>query len=245
MLIMRHLLLYTLTLVLFCVSPQKAHATIRSTTLTPFPIQLIWEEKEGVIELAFIRTPVGSSELPLLREHIYIGTTYTRSNMDDDTQEDLIAQVTFQHAENTNSGLQLWIGALSDRSTAWVASTPIARTKWDKIPMQLVKPKGSALYISPKTPEYQGSSIFEGEDALSFIYLVYLTKEGFSILQDQQFYKLIIPTLQIAVNSEYEPMKRHTYTKMLTDMEALSSGMPPSSPVIRNFNWRKILNLKW
>ena len=245
MFIIRHLLLCVSAMMLFLALPLEAGAAIRSTSLSPFPIQLLWEEEEGIIKLAFIRSPAGSYELPLLREHVYIGTTYAKSNMDDDAEEDMIAQLTFQHAENTNTGLQLWIGILSDRPTAWVASTPIARTKWDKTPMQLVKPKGSALYISPKTPGYEGSSVFEGEDALSFIYLVYLTKEGFSILQDQQFYKLIIPTLQIAVNSEYEPMKRHTYTKMLADTEALANGMPPSSPVIRNFNWKKILTLQW
>ena len=141
--------------------------------------------------------------------------------------------------------MHLWVATILQTPRLWVASTPIAATRWDKIPTKLVVAKGTALYVSPQTPIYTDIQSCEGADALSFVYTIRLTSDGPMFYPEPNVYKQLLATVEIIKNSEYEPMKRQAYTRLLSEFKNLSAGNRPSTAVIRNFNWKKILTTEW
>lgn len=237
------LIFFIFPLVLLCST--MSNAEIRMINFDGYPITLILGEEDTVITSAFLKSPSGIHEISALRNLSYAGMLSTQSKIEEDSEEGILWKLTFFDPENQGSGLHLWVATLLQTPRLWVASTPIAATRWDKIPTKLVVAKGTALYVSPQTPIYTDIKSFEGADALSFVYTIRLTSDGPMFYPEPNVYKQLLATVEIIKNSEYEPMKRQAYTRLLNEFKNLSAGNRPSTAVIRNFNWKKILTTEW
>ena len=236
------------SLLFFCfllLLPAVSSAEIRIISFDGYPVTLVLGEEEKTITSAFLKSPSGIHEISALRNLSYAGMVSTQSRIDEENQDGILWKLTFFNPDTPGNGLHLWIAAVFQKPRLWVASTPIAATRWDKIPTKLVVSKGTALYVSPQTPTYNNIQSFEGPDVLSFVYTVRLTSDGPLFYPEPKVYQQLLATVEIAKNSEYEPLKRQAYTRLLSEFRKLSTGNRPSTEVIRNFNWKKILTTEW
>ncbi len=220
-------------------------AEIRMISFDGYPVTLILGEEDKVITSAFLKSPSGIHEISALCDLSYAGMVSTQSKIEGENREGILWKLTFFDPDNQGNGLHLWVATILQAQQLWVASTPIAATRWDKIPTKLVVAKGTALYVSPQTPVYNDIQSFEGADVLSFVYTVRLTSDGPLFYPESNVYKQLLATVEMIKNSEYEPMKRQAYTRLLSEFKKLSTGNRPSTEVIRNFNWKKILTTEW
>lgn len=242
---LRQKMIRNLLCLLLLLLPTTGGAEIRVINFDAHPVTLVLGEEERVITSSFLKTPSGIHEISALSNLSYAGMSSTQSQLDEEKGEGTLWKLTFFNPENRGSGLHLWIAVVSKKPRLWVASTPIAATRWDRIPTRLMVSKGTALYVCPQTPVYDDVQSFEGANILSFVYTVRLTSDGPLFYPDPKVYQQLLPTVEITKNSEYEPMRRQAYTRLLGEFQKLAAGKRPSTAVIRNFNWKKILTTEW
>ena len=209
------------------------------------PVNLILETREGVITSALLRSPAGIQRILPIEGYAYAGESFVEPYADGDFCKDLLWSITFIRPGDHSRGLYLWIGAMTQIPRAWVIISPLGQTYWDTIPVKLYAPRNIALFVSPNLPAYRDLPQFGGSRTLTFVYTIALTPEGPNFQVVPEVYRQLYKITALVRDAEQIPERKESYSLLLADYEALSKGGKPSTEVIQNFTWKRILNLDW
>ncbi len=223
--------------------PTEGRVSVRTLRVADFPIVLVYEQQEGSVTSAWLRTPAGSMKIEEIEGLSFISDSSFVSNVDNDTKDDLMWRISFTNF--AGDGVHLWIGMTTWSPKLFIFAAPYQYTRWDVIPAKLVVPKGTAVYVSPATPSYNKAGKFSGKESYSFVYTVRMTPEGPAFVPVPDVYKQLAVLLKAGIQGEYSPMKRLAYVRMLEEFNNLASGKPPQAETMLNFQMQKIGTLSW
>ncbi len=209
------------------------------------PVILLLETSEGVITSALLRSPAGIQKVLPLEGYVFAGESVVEPYADHDLRKDLLWTITLTKPGDRSKGLCLWIGVTTLVPRAWIIISPLGQTYWDSIPVKLYAPRGIALFVSPNLPAYAELPQFGGSRTLTFVYTIALTPEGPNFQVIPEVYRQLHRITSIIMDAEKIPERREAYSRLLADYESLSKGGKPSTEVIQNFAWKRILNLDW
>ncbi len=209
------------------------------------PINLVLEISEGVITSALLRSPAGIQKVLPIEGYVYTGENVVQPYVDGDFRKDLLWSITLTRPGDRSRGLYLWIGVTTRNPRAWVIISPLGQTYWDSIPVKVYAPKGISLFVSPNLPAYRDLPQFGGSRTLTFVYTVALTEEGPNFQVVPEVYRQLHKITAMVRDAEQIPERKEAYSLLLADYESLSRGGKPSTEVIQNFTWKRILNLDW
>lgn len=216
---------------------------LRALSVGNFPIVIIFEQSQGEVTSAWLRTPAGVKQIEQLEGLSYVSDSVFLSKVDQDDKEDLLWRTSFTNFEGT--GAHLWIGVTTWSPRVLIFTTPYEYTRWDAVPAKLVVPKGTAVYISPAIPTYDKSDSYRGRDSYSFIYTIRMTPEGPAFVPVPDVYKQLSILLRAGIQGEFTPAKRLAYVRMLNEFNSLANGKPPKAETLLNFQIEKIAVLSW
>ena len=218
---------------------------LKVLTVPGHPVSLVLEASEGIITSALLRSPAGIQKILPLEGYAYAGETYTEPYADGDFRKDLLWTITFTRPGDRSRGIYLWIGVTTQIPRAWVVISPLGQTYWDTIPMKVYAPRGTALFVSPNLPAYDDLPQFGGSRTLTFVYTIALTPEGPNFQPIPEVYRQLYRITATIREAEQINERREAYSRLLEDYETLSRGGKPSTEVIQNFTWKRILYLDW
>lgn len=234
-----------LTLCLSFTSSPAAAQHLKILSVPGHPLSLVLETSEGVITSALLRSPAGIQKILPLEGFVYAGETFAEPYADGDIRKDLLWTITFTRPGDRSRGIYLWIGLTTRIPRAWVIISPLGQTYWDTIPMKVYAPRGTALFVSPNLPAYGDLPQFGGNRTLTFVYTIALTPEGPNFLPVPEVYRQLYTITATIRDAEQITERREAYSRLLEDYETLSRGGKPSTEVIQNFTWKRILCLDW
>jgi hypothetical protein len=238
-------LFVALALYVSCSSAPAAAEYLKILSVPGHPVNLILETNEGVISTALLRSPAGIQKILPLEGYVYAGETRAEPYADGDLRKDLLWTITFTRPGDRSRGIYLWIGLTTRIPRAWVIISPLGQTYWDTIPMKVYAPRGTALFVSPNLPAYGDLPQFGGNRTLTFVYTIALTPEGPNFLPMPEVYRQLYIITATIRDAEQVAERREAYSRLLEDYEILSRGGKPSTEVIQNFTWKRILCLDW
>lgn len=218
---------------------------LKVLTVPGHPVSLVLETSEGVVTSALLRSPAGIQKILPIEGYVYAGESFVEPCADEDFRKDLLWEITFTKPGDRSRGLYLWIGAMTRIPRAWVVISPLGQTYWDTIPVKLYAPRGIALFVSPNLPAYGDLPQFGGSRTLTFVYTIALTSEGPNFQVIPEVYRQLYKITALVRDAELIPERKEAYSLLLMDYESLSKGGKPSTEVIQNFTWKRILNLDW
>lgn len=218
---------------------------IKILSVPGHPVSLVIETSEGIITSAFLRSPAGIQKILPIEGYVYTGESVVEPYADEDLCKDLLWTITFTRPGDRSRGLYLWIGSVTLTPRAWVVISPLGQTYWDTIPVKLYAPRGIALFVSPNLPAYMDLPQFGGSRTLTFVYTIALTQEGPNFQVIPEVYRQLHKITAIIRDAEQIPERKEAYSLLLSDYESLSRGGKPSTEVIQNFTWKRILDLDW
>lgn len=240
-----------LTLILFLWSMASGSAlpagaqNIKILSVPGHPVSLVLETSEGIITSALLRSPAGIQKILPIEGYMYAGESVVEPYADEDFRKDLLWAITFTRPGDRSRGLYLWIGVVTRTPRAWVVLSPLGQTYWDTVPVKVYAPRGVALFVSPNLPAYNNLPQFGGSRTLTFVYTIALSQEGPNFQVIPEVYRQLHRITSIIRDAEQIPERKEAYTLLLADYESLSRGGKPSTEVIQNFTWKRILNLDW
>ncbi len=235
----------TFFLLLVCLHFPAEAQHLKVLSVPGHPVSLVLENTDGVISSALLRSPAGIQKILPLEGYVYAGESHTEPYADGDFKKDLLWTITFTRPGDRSRGIYLWIGVTSQIPRAWVIISPLGQTYWDTIPMKVYVPKGIALFVSPNLPAYDELPQFGGNRTLTFVYTIALTPEGPNFQPVPEVYRQLYRITATIRDAEQITERREAYSRMLEDYESLSRGGKPSTEVIQNFTWKRILFLDW
>ncbi len=237
--------LISFLLLLICLNSAADAQHLKILSVPGHPVSLILENTDGVISSALLRSPAGIQKILPLEGYVYAGESHTEPYADGDFKKDLLWTITFTRPGDRSRGIYLWIGVSSQMPRAWVIISPLGQTYWDTIPMKVYVPRGIALFVSPNLPAYDDLPQFGGNRTLTFVYTIALTPEGPNFQPIPEVYRQLYRITATIRDAEQIDERRDAYSRMLGDYESLSRGGKPSTEVIQNFTWKRILFLDW
>ena len=222
----------------------EKNISIRALEIPEFPITLVLEQEQGVINSAWLRTPAGARKLDQLDGLTYISSTSVISKVDQDAKNDLLWRLSFINIKG--EGVHIWIGMTTWAPRVFIYSSPFRYTRWHALPAKIVVPHGTSLYISPTTPPYPMiDKQYEGRDSYTFIYSMMMTPEGPAFVPVPSVYKQLSVLLKAGMQGETSPQKRLAYVRMLTEFNRLADGKAPQADTLINLPLEKIDVLSW
>ncbi|MDO9509174.1 MAG: hypothetical protein Q7I97_07565 [Thermovirgaceae bacterium] len=225
-------------------SPARAQ-DLKVLSVPGHPVTMVLATSEGVIISALLRSPAGIQKILPIEGFVFAGESVVEPYADGDFGKDLLWTITFTKPGDRSRGLYLWIGVTTQIPRAWVIISPLGQTYWDTIPVKLYAPRGTALFVSPNLPAYGDLPQFGGSRTLTFVYTISLTQEGPNFQVIPEVYRQLHKITAMVRDAEQIPERKEAYSRLLTDYESLSRGGKPSTEVIQNFTWKRILNLDW
>lgn len=226
-----------------CDDPTEGRISVRTMRVSDFPIVLVFEQQNGSVTSAWLRSPAGAVPLEEIEGLSFISDSSFISQVDQDNKDDLMWRLSFTNFEG--DGAHLWIGMTTWSPKLFISSTPYQYTRWDIIPAKLIVPKGTAIYVSPATPSYNKAGKFSGRESYSFVYTVRMTPEGPSFVPVPDVYRQLAILLKAGIQGEYSPVKRLAYVRMLEEFNNLAAGKPPQAETMLNFQMQKLGTLSW
>ncbi|HPD97108.1 MAG TPA: hypothetical protein PLP89_02175 [Synergistales bacterium] len=226
--------------------PASSHAQYLKILSVPgHPVNLVLEVSEGVITSALLRSPAGIQKILPIEGYVYSGENVVEPYADGDFRKDLLWSITLTRPGDRSRGIYLWIGVTTNTPRAWVIISPLGQTYWDSIPVKVYAPRGIGLFVSPNLPAYKDLPQFGGSRTLTFVYTIALTGEGPNFQVIPEVYRQLHKITAMVRDAEQIPERKEAYSLLLSDYESLSRGGKPSTEVIQNFTWKRILNLDW
>jgi len=210
------------------------------------PLALTVQNRKGIIEEAWLRSPAGLHPLKILQGKRITDSTWCLPIADNDICADLIWKLSFTDPDTTKSYF-LWITALTETPRAWLAVTPAGRSRWDSLPLHLTIPDDVFLYMSPTLPAYAELGDLEQNKLplLTFVYTVGLTLDGPNFVLVPEVYRQLLPIADLVRKAEINSTIRSCYDRLYDDFEKMGKGQSPSREAIINFNWKKVLSINW
>lgn len=218
---------------------------IKTLSAEGFPAALVFEQQDGITKSVWLRTPAGTREIEGLDGLSYVSEALYVTKNSQSGRDDLLWRTSFTNFEG--KGVHLWVGASPAAEKIYIATSPYNYTKWDNIPAKLLVPKGTAVYISPAIPDYDGDNreSFQTKNSYSFVYTIRMTPEGPAFVPVPNVYRQLAELLRAGMRGEYSTSKRLAYTRMLEEFDKLADGNPPSAETLLNFQMNRIENLPW
>lgn len=223
--------------------PPEEGTSMKTLEVKGFPLTLAFENRDGVIKSAWLRSPAGTREIDSMNGLSYISGGVFTTKGGQGNKEDLLWRTSYTSFDG--SGIHLWIGISNASSKIFISTTKYSHTKWDNVPAKFVVPKGTALYISPAIPAYGDEETFQGKDYYSFVYTIRMTPEGPAFVPVPSVYRQLAELLRAGIRGEHSPIKRLAYTRMLEEFTRLAEGNPPATETLLNFQINKIDTLGW
>lgn len=244
-------LLLPLFLLLFALSvplmPKTATpingTTIKAMSAAGFPVTLVLEQNDGMIQTAWLCTPAGTREIDNMNGLSFVSEGTYISKKEDRGREELLWRTSFTNLNG--NGIHLWIGVSPQAAKAYVATTPYNYTKWDNVPAKLTVPRGTAVYISPALLFYEGKEPQNNRENYSFVYTIKMTPQGPAFVPAAGVYRQLSELLQAGIRGEHSPLKRLAYARMLEEFNKLADGNPPSTQTLLRFPISKIATISW
>jgi len=217
--------------------------TVKAISAEGFPVTLMLEQNDGMIQSAWLRTPAGTREIDSMNGLSFVSEwTYTTTRGEYD-KDNLLWRTSYTNFNG--DGVHLWIGISATASKAYIATTPYSFTKWDNIPAKLIVPRGTAIYISPALPFYDGKEPQNNRESYSFVYTIRMTPQGPAFVPVPSVYRQLSELLQAGIRGEYSPENRLAYARTLDEFNKLAEGNPPSPETLLGFPISRITTLSW
>lgn len=232
------------TFIFLIVFPVEASAYLKVMTVPGHPVTLVFQHDNGQVVSAFLRTPEGIHPVKSVEGFILGKSAYLLPYADGDLLKDLIWKIEFRDQKKEKNML-FWITALTKNPRAWVAMTPVSPTLWEKLPFDVKTPGEVFLYVSPNLPGYGENKPRGGDDVLSFVYAIGLTKDGPNFVLAPDVYKQLLLVTDLVRKAEQEEDLKNAYDAMHQDFERMANLQMPSREAIQNFSWKKIMSLSW
>lgn len=231
-----------------CIAPAaetgSSNITIRTLEVPGFPIIVVLEQSNGVVESAWLRTPGGARRLDRLEGLSFVSSDPVICRVDQDSKDDLLWRLSFMNI--TGDGAHIWIGMTTWAPHVSVALTPFQYTRWHALPAKIEVPRGTSLYIAPAAPFYSSlEKQYGGKDSYSFIYTLMLTPEGLTFVPVPSVYKQLAVLLKAGMHGESSAQKRLAYVRMLTEFNRLADGKAPQADTLLNLQIEKLDTLTW
>lgn len=208
-----------------------------------FPLTLSLEQKHGIIDSAWLRTPAGACKIPDICNMAFIGDHSYTMKVDKDRSDDLMWVLSFMGTDG--KGIHLWIGMLTENPKVFMSITPYEHTRWDVLPAKLYVPKDTALYVAPTTPGYFSEKKYSGISSYTFVYTIKMTQNGFTYVPIPKVYEQIKTLFVPGMRGELDKDKRIEYIQMHTDFNGLANGEPPSAKSLLNINMKHLPDINW